>query len=158
LGWENQICGALYERMKPGRQTFWQQKPNCLELQSVVLGMRVECHGDCKIEAHPHVHILTNLCPEMKATTHLLHSAGSTRPREAQAEAGGYARCRFRTRGFRAVMGSRRRSPSHRRLQDDEEAVLEVYPVDDVAGWTHTTSSFVEHGNICKSQRILMTP
>jgi hypothetical protein len=56
------------------------------------------------------------------------------------------------------VKGSRRRPSSHRRPQDDEEAMPEVYPVDDVIGWTHVMSSFVGHKNICKFQRTVMTP
>jgi hypothetical protein len=56
------------------------------------------------------------------------------------------------------VKGLHRRSSSHRRPQDDEEAVPEVYPVDDVAGWTRVTSSFVGHRNICKYQRTVITP
>jgi hypothetical protein len=41
---------------------------------------------------------------------------------------------------------------------DDEEVAPEVYPIDDVAGWTCVTSSFAEHENICKSQRTVMPP
>jgi hypothetical protein len=35
--------------------------------------------------------------------------------------------------------------------------VLEVLPTVDVARWTRVVSLFVEHKNICKSQRIVMT-
>jgi hypothetical protein len=33
----------------------------------------------------------------------------------------------------------------------------EVLVLDDVARWTHVTSSFVGHRNICKSQRTVIT-
>jgi hypothetical protein len=35
--------------------------------------------------------------------------------------------------------------------------VLEVLAFDNVARWTPVASSFAGHGNICKSQRIIMT-
>jgi hypothetical protein len=44
--------------------------------------------------------------------------------------------------------GSRWRSSSCRRAQDDEGVMLEVNPADDVAGWTLIASSFVGHRNI----------
>jgi hypothetical protein len=44
----------------------------------------------------------------------------------------------------------------YRRPRDDEEVVPEVYPVDDVAGWTHVMSSFMGHRNIYKSQRTII--
>jgi hypothetical protein len=34
---------------------------------------------------------------------------------------------------------------------------LEVLVLDHVAWWTHVTPSFMGHGNICKSQRTVMT-
>jgi hypothetical protein len=40
--------------------------------------MRVEGHGDSKIEARPRVHILMNFRTEMKVVAHLLLSIGSS--------------------------------------------------------------------------------
>jgi hypothetical protein len=120
--------------------------------------MQAEGHRDSKIKAHPRVHISMNLHLKMKVAAHLLLSTRSSQPHEAQAEAGGYVRGHFCTRGFKMVKGSRWRSSSHRRPQDDEEAMPEVYPMDDVAGRTCVASSFVRHENICKSQRTVMTP
>jgi hypothetical protein len=122
-----------------------------LAYEGLLLGMQAEGHGDCKIEAHPRVHIQMNLCPEMKVDAHLLLCTGSSRPRDGQVEAGAYTGGRFCTRGFKAANGLRQRSFSHQRPQDDEEAMPEVYPVDDVVGWTCVTSSFVGHRDICKS-------
>jgi hypothetical protein len=51
----------------------------------------------------------------------------------------------------------RQRSSLHQSLEDGEGAESEVYLIDDVAGWTHVTSWFVGHKNICKYQRTVMT-
>jgi hypothetical protein len=37
-------------------------------------------------------------------------------------------------------------------------ARMKVRWTDDVVGWTHVMSRFVEHKNICKPQRTVMTP
>jgi hypothetical protein len=130
-----------------------------LACEGLLLGMRAEGHRDFKTEAHPRMHILTNLRSEMKVATHLrLFCARSSRPCEAQAEAGAHFGGHFCTGGLKAVKGSRRWSPRTEWPQGDEEAMPEVYSIDDVAGWTRVASSFVGHRNICISQRTVMTP
>jgi hypothetical protein len=98
------------------------------------------------------MHFLTNLHPKMKVDAHLLFSVGSRWPREAQAEAGGHFG------GLKMAEVPCRRSSFHQRPEDGEGARSEVYQMDDMAGWTHVTSLFVGHKNICKSQRTVMTP
>jgi hypothetical protein len=51
----------------------------------------------------------------------------------------------------------RRRLSLHQRPEDGEGTRSEVYQMDDVAGWTCVMFLFMGHGNICKSQRIVMT-
>jgi hypothetical protein len=97
------------------------------------------------------MHFLTNLHHEMKVATHLHFSAGSRWPREAQAEAGGHSG------GLKTVEVPHRRSSLHQSPEDGEGARSEVYQMDDVVGWIHATSLFVGHGNICKSQKTVIT-
>jgi hypothetical protein len=49
------------------------------------------------------------------------------------------------------------RSSLHQRPKDGKGTRSEVYQMDDVAGWTRVTYLFMGHGNICKSQRTIMT-
>jgi hypothetical protein len=79
-------------------------------------------------------------------------SAGSSRPREAQAEVGGHSG------GFRAAKVPRWRSSLHQRSKDGERTRSKVYQMDDMAEWTHVASLFMRHENICKPQRTIMTP
>jgi hypothetical protein len=79
--------------------------------------MRAEGHRDSQIEAHSRTHFLMNLRSERKVAA---LSAGSSRPREAQAGAGSHSG------GVPVAEVLRRRSSLHQRLEDDEEVESEV--------------------------------
>jgi hypothetical protein len=113
-----------------------------------LLGMRGEGHGDSKTEAHPWVHILIIIRSGMKDATHTIaRFAGSSHPRRSPGIGG--RPCRRSSPCQRA--------PNGEGAEAEVIGVLEVLPTVDVARWTRVVSLFVEHGNICKSQRIVMT-
>jgi hypothetical protein len=79
-------------------------------------------------------------------------SVGSSRPHEAQVEAGGHSG------GLKAAEVPRRGSSLHQRPEEGEGVRSEVDQMDDMAGWTRVTSLFAGRRNICKSQMTVMTP
>jgi hypothetical protein len=87
------------------------------------------------------MHFLTNFRPEMKVAAHLRFFVGSRQPCEAQAEAGGHSG------GLKTAEVPSWRSSLHQRPEDGEGARLEVYQMDDVAGWTCVVSVFMGHEN-----------
>jgi hypothetical protein len=127
-----------------------------LACEGLLLGMRTGGHKDSNTEAHPRTRILMNLyftittAPHLHLFRRIESSCGGTLPRIGR---------RTPSAGGR----SHRRSSPRRRPQDGYGSWrrslvrAEVLVLDDVAWWTHATSSFVEHENICKSQRTVMT-
>jgi hypothetical protein len=120
-----------------------------------VLGIRAGRYRDSNTEAHPWIRILMNLHFTMMTVTHI---------------------CLFhRIEFLRRSLGTDRAEDSWRRWEITSEVVSapeasrwwwtvakiigapEVLMLDDVIWWTRVASSFMEHRNICKSQRAVMT-
>jgi hypothetical protein len=121
-----------------------------LTCEGLLLGMQAKGHRDSKTVAHPQLRILMNLHSETKDHTHT-HSFLLSGPSH-------------RDRALVWAKGQIKGHPRSGCLQVVKEARLEVTrvqevpPVGDVGGWTRVAFSIVGHGNICSSQRTVMTP
>jgi hypothetical protein len=121
----------------------------------LLLGMRAGGHRDSNTEAHPRIWILINLRSTMKTATHLhlfhrIKSATWWCLGVDQAE-DYWCRREITSNIVCASEATRWRWTVAKIIGAPEVLVL-----DDVERWTNVASSFMGHGNICKSQRVVM--